>query len=98
MRRDNYFKLFDKKLKTIAGKILFFGGHLRNVSLNKLIPILKTTNEWLGGVNSQSLQGMTSRLNWRSLDFSGRRTDSLNSSQKKSYTIFPCASTLLCRL
>jgi putative transposase len=38
------------------------GKSISRFDLNKLIPALKTSNEWLGEVNSQSLQGMTKQV------------------------------------
>ena len=38
------------------------GKSISRFDLNKLIPVLKTSNEWLGEVNSQSLQGMTKQV------------------------------------
>jgi putative transposase len=38
------------------------GKSISRFDLNKMIPVLKTSNEWPGEVNSQSLQGMTKQV------------------------------------
>ena len=48
----------DQKIKTYEQT----GKSISRFDLNKLIPVLKTSNEWLGEVNSQSLQGMTKHV------------------------------------
>ena len=48
----------DQKIKTYEQS----GKSISRFDLNKLIPVLKTSNEWLGEVNSQSLQGMTKQV------------------------------------
>jgi putative transposase len=48
----------DQKIKTYEQT----GNSISRFDLNKLIPVLKTSNEWLGEVNSQSLQGMTKQV------------------------------------
>ncbi|AKB17142.1 IS200/IS605 family element RNA-guided endonuclease TnpB [Methanosarcina sp. WWM596] len=48
----------DQKIKTYEQT----GESISRFDLNKLIPILKASNEWLGEVNSQSLQGMTKQV------------------------------------
>ena len=48
----------DQKIKTYEQT----GKSISRFDLNKLIPVLKTSNEWLGDVNSQSLQGMTKQV------------------------------------
>ena len=48
----------DQKIKTYEQT----GKSISRFDLNKLIPVLKTSNEWLGEVNSQSLQGMTKQV------------------------------------
>lgn len=48
----------DQKIKTYEQT----GKSLSRFDLNKLIPVLKLSNEWLGEVNSQSLQGMTKQV------------------------------------
>ncbi|MDQ1254047.1 MAG: putative transposase [Euryarchaeota archaeon] len=48
----------DQKIKTYEQT----GKSISRFDLNKLIPVLKTSHEWLGDVNSQSLQGMTKQV------------------------------------
>jgi putative transposase len=48
----------DQKIKTYEQT----GKSISRFDLNKLIPVLKASNEWLGEVNSQSLQGMTKQV------------------------------------
>jgi putative transposase len=48
----------DQKIKTYEQT----GKSISRFDLNKLIPVLKLSNEWLGNVNSQSLQGMTKQV------------------------------------
>jgi putative transposase len=48
----------DQKIKTYEQT----GKSISRFDLNKSIPVLKTSNEWLGEVNSQSLQGMTKQV------------------------------------
>jgi putative transposase len=48
----------DQKIKTYEQT----GKSISRFDLNKLIPTLKASNEWLGEVNSQSLQGMTKQV------------------------------------
>ena len=48
----------DQKIKTYEQT----GKSISRFDLNKLIPALKASNEWLGKVNSQSLQGMTKQV------------------------------------
>jgi len=48
----------DQKVKTYEQT----GKSISRFDLNKLIPVLKLSNEWLGEVNSQSLQGMTKQV------------------------------------
>jgi putative transposase len=48
----------DQKIKTYEQT----GKSLSRFDINKLIPVLKHSNEWLGEVNSQSLQGMTKQV------------------------------------
>ncbi|AKB18321.1 Mobile element protein [Methanosarcina sp. WWM596] len=48
----------DQKIKTYEQT----GESISRFDLNKLIPTLKASNEWLGEVNSQSLQGMTKQV------------------------------------
>jgi len=48
----------DQKIKTYEHT----GKSISRFDLNKMIPSLKASNEWLGEVNSQSLQGMTKQV------------------------------------
>lgn len=48
----------DQKIKTYEQT----GKSISRFDLNKKIPALKASNEWLGEVNSQSLQGMTKQV------------------------------------
>lgn len=48
----------DQKIKTYEQT----GKSVSRFDLNKMIPALKASNEWLGEVNSQSLQGMTKQV------------------------------------
>ncbi len=48
----------DRKIKTYEQT----GKSISRFDLNKMIPVLKESNEWLGEVNSQSLQGMTKQV------------------------------------
>jgi putative transposase len=48
----------DQKVKTYEQT----GKSISRFDLNKLIPVLKKQNPWLGEVNSQSLQGMTKQV------------------------------------
>jgi putative transposase len=48
----------DQKIKTYEQT----GKSVSRFDLNKMIPVLKASNEWLGEVNSQSLQGMTKQV------------------------------------
>ena len=48
----------DQKIKTYEQT----GKSVSRFDLNKMIPSLKASNEWLGEVNSQSLQGMTKQV------------------------------------
>mgnify|MGYP001023296886 CR=1 FL=1 len=48
----------DQKIKTYEQT----GKSISRFDLNKMMPSLKASNEWLGEVNSQSLQGMTKRV------------------------------------
>ncbi len=51
--------------------------------LNKLIPILKKQNLWLGKVTSQSLQGMTKQVESAFTKFFREKIFFLNSNQSK---------------
>ncbi|AKB51390.1 Mobile element protein [Methanosarcina barkeri str. Wiesmoor] len=48
----------DQKIKTYEQT----GKSISRFDLNKKIPVLKSSNKWLGKVNSQSLQGMTKQV------------------------------------
>uniref|UniRef100_Q46GK3 Transposase n=1 Tax=Methanosarcina barkeri (strain Fusaro / DSM 804) TaxID=269797 RepID=Q46GK3_METBF len=48
----------DQKIKTYEQT----GKSISRFDLNKKLPVLKASNEWLGEVNSQSLQGMTKQV------------------------------------
>ena len=48
----------DQKIRTYEQT----GKSVSRFDLNKMIPALKASNEWLGEVNSQSLQGMTKQV------------------------------------
>ena len=53
-----YNQALDQKIKTYQQT----GKSISRFDLNKLIPVLKLSNDWLGNVNSQSLQGMTKQV------------------------------------
>jgi putative transposase len=53
-----YIWALDQKTKTYEQT----GKSISRFDFNKKIPILKASSEWLGEVNSQSLQGMTKQV------------------------------------
>ena len=59
------------------------GKSISRFDLNKLIPTLKASNEWLGEVNSQSLQGMTKQVESAFTKFFREKTDFQSSNQKR---------------
>ncbi|AKB20494.1 Mobile element protein [Methanosarcina sp. WH1] len=66
------------------------GESISRFDLNKLIPTLKVSNEWLGEVNSQSLQGMTKHVESAFTRFFREKTGFPKVQIKKeSDTVFP---------
>ncbi|AKB21124.1 Mobile element protein [Methanosarcina sp. WH1] len=81
----------DQKIKTYEQT----GESISRFDLNKLIPTLKASNEWLGEVNSQSLQGMTKQLNPLSLDSLERKQVSKVQIKKIRYSLSLYLNTTL---